>query len=72
MDWTAIVVLAVIILLFYNLREERSVPQLNSQALHILIILEAHQHAATHRLKIADLKRMNSNLMHTCRAVELS
>ena len=42
----AIVVLVVVIFLFENLREKRSVPLTK---LHVLKILVAHQHAVAHQ-----------------------
>lgn len=39
---TAVVVLGVVIFLFENLRDKRSVPLINSQALHMLKILAVH------------------------------
>ena len=39
-------VLAIVIFLFDNLREKRSVPLTNSQVLHVLKILVAHQCAS--------------------------
>ena len=41
--WTAIVVLAFVAFSFDNLREKGSVPLTNSQGLHVLKILVAHQ-----------------------------
>ena len=40
---TTIVLLAVVMFLYDNLREQRPVPQVNSQILHVLKILAAHQ-----------------------------
>ena len=63
---TAIVMVAVVILKFDNLREKRSEPWRNSQALHVLKIL------AVHWLKIADVgESILNTINHTCKIEEI-
>ena len=45
--WSAVVVLVIVLFLFENLREKRSVPLTNSQVLHVLKALVAQQVTTT-------------------------